>query len=113
MPDSRWEAFPVGARIRVFLGGPMRDYFLGQSLVLRGECWPHGEWSHGAKGVWEYYEDLFETTDRPQIKRYLLALGYPNRRGRVECPCGSRRRLHKVLQAAGRRTEVEDFSSNC
>lgn len=106
MPDSRWEAFPVDSRFRVFLGGPMRDYFVGQSLVLRGEEWPFGEWAHGSKGVWEYYEELLSTESRPAIRRHLLTLAYPNRRGRTECPCGSRRRLHKCC-----RDRVRDLRS--
>ena len=115
MPDSRWEAFPVGARFGVFLAGPLRDYFLGQSLVQRGEDWPHGEWSHGAKGVWEYYSELLDTRSRPLIRRFLIGLAYPNRKGRIECPCGSRRKLHKCCrdQVLELRKKISPTTARC
>ena len=68
------------------------------SNVLRGEEWPHGEWGHAARGVWEYYSELLDTHSRPLIRRFLIVLAYPNRTGRVECPCGSRRKLHKCCR---------------
>lgn len=50
LPDERWRVWPIGATLLDFLNGPVRNFFLGQSLVEAGEPWPFGQWSHGVDG---------------------------------------------------------------
>ena len=54
-----------------FLEGPVRNFFLGQSLVEAGKPWPFGERSHGKKGVLETYGEWFGTKDEAAIARFL------------------------------------------
>lgn len=99
LPDDRWRCFPEGAPFVRFLDGPVHDFFLGQSLVALGEGWPFGQWSHGAKGVYEYYQWLFETEDPSTIRRYLEVLAKLNYKGHLPCPCGSGEKIRRCCRA--------------
>lgn len=99
LPDDRWRCFPEGAPFVRFLDGPVHDFFLGQSLVALGEGWPFGQWSHGAKGVYEYYQWLFETEDPSTIRRYLEVLAKLNYKGHLLCPCGSGEKIRRCCRA--------------
>lgn len=99
LPDARWEEFPIGAPFAEYLAGPLRNYFLGQSVVELGGEWPFGEWAHGNEARLDYYRALFSTNNAITVRRFLEAIAWPHRKGRVECPCGSRRRLRKCCRA--------------
>lgn len=92
--DEEWLA-TVGERVvfRKFLDGPVRNYFIGQSLVEAGEPWPFGQRSHGAKGLVEAYGEWFDTTDQTVVIRYLDLLTHKRVKGHWMCPCGSGKRL--------------------
>lgn len=98
LPDDRWRCFPEGAAFIQFLDGPVHDFFLGQSLVAQGEEWPFGQWSHGANGVYEYYQWLLETDDGRTIVRYLEVLAKLNFKGHWECPCGSGEKIRRCCR---------------
>ena len=100
LPDARWEIFPIGAPFRQFLDGPVRDFFLGQSLVERGEPWPHGDWDHGAKGIVQYYQELLQTEDSEVVVRYIAVLALNVAKGHLDCPCGSGARLRNCCHEA-------------
>lgn len=108
LPDDRWRCFPGGAPFIQFLDGPVHDFFLGQSLVALGEDWPFGQWSHGANGVFEYYEWLLGTDDRPAVVRYLRVLAKLNFKGHWDCPCGSGHKIRRCCSAkiADLRTKI-------
>jgi hypothetical protein len=93
LPDERWRVYPRGTRLVEFLSGPMRNFFLGQSLVRRGQPWPFGQWGHGAQGVYEYYTDLLGTDDLDVILKYLEWLAKERIKGHWSCPCGSGKRV--------------------
>lgn len=76
-----------------FLDGPIRHFFIGQSLVEAGKPWPFGARSHGKKGVMEVYAEWFGTEDEPTIRRYLDCLSRDGLKGHWYCPCGSGRRI--------------------
>ena len=61
LPDERWRVWPPGTSLLTFLTGPVRSFFLAQSIVEEGEPWPFGQWAHGAKGVLQYYRELIKT----------------------------------------------------
>jgi hypothetical protein len=93
LPDERWKIYPKGSSFLDFLNGPVRNFFLGQTLVLLGQYWPFGEHAHGIKGIVEYYAGLLETADLRIILDYLLYLIKPKIKGHWPCPCGGGKRL--------------------
>lgn len=97
--DDRWRCFPEGAPFVRFLDGPVHDFFLGQSLVALGEPWPFGEWSHGAKGVREYYQWLLQTDDPKTIVRFLRVLAKLNWKGHFACPCWSGQKIRRCCRS--------------
>jgi hypothetical protein len=99
LPDDRWRCFPEGAPFVQFLDGPVHDFFLGQSLVALGEDWPFGQWSHGAKGVYEYYCWLLQTDDADTVLRHLWVLAKLSLKGHWECPCGSGEKIRRCCRA--------------
>ncbi len=76
-----------------YLDGPVRNFFLGQSLVEAGHPWPFGVRSHGKLGVLEAYGEWFGTVDEATIVRYLDCLSQEGLKGHWTCPCGSGRRV--------------------
>jgi len=93
LPDECWRFFPPGTSLVPFLDGPVRNFFLGQSLVRRGQPWPFGQWGHGPQGIYEFYTELLGTNDLVTIRRYLEYLTKENVKGHWSCPCGSGQRL--------------------
>jgi hypothetical protein len=91
---ERWRYWPAGSTFLEFLEGPVRSFFIGQSLFeLTGE-WPFGQRSHGLAGIFESYGELLRTRHIPTIARYLEVLSRRKLRPRSSCPCGSRRPIH-------------------
>jgi hypothetical protein len=95
LPDERWKAHPKGSSFLDFLNGPVRNFFLGQTMVRLGQSWPFGEHAHGIKGIIEYYKGLLETEDVFTILNYLDYMSKPVIKGHWSCPCGSGNRLRK------------------
>lgn len=93
LPDDRWRAWPTGESMLAYLRGPLHNYFLGQSLVERGEDWPFGQWPHGIDGVLAYYQDLLGAADWPTVRIGLEYLSAKKVKGHWECFCGSKKRL--------------------
>jgi hypothetical protein len=90
---EEWLMRPEHESILAFLGGPVRNFFLGQILVEAGCPWPFGERTHGVPGLFEAYGEMVGTSDREIILRYLDCLCKENLKGHWECPCGSKKRL--------------------
>jgi hypothetical protein len=86
LPDERWRVWPSGSTLLRFLDGPVRNFFLGQSLVRLGEPWPFGQWGHGATGIREYSE-LLETDDTRVVIGFLEMLTKTRIKGHWPCPC--------------------------
>ena len=82
-----------------FLDGPVRDYFLGQSLLAAGESLPFGEWDHGIDGLLDGYSQLLGIEDRQRVEDYLRLLTVAELRGHLFCPCGSGERIRKCHRA--------------
>jgi hypothetical protein len=93
LPDERWKVWPHGSTLLYFLDVPVRNFFLGQSLVERGDPWPFGQWSHGAEGIREYYGEVLSTNDTKVITGYLDCLSKKKIKGHWPCPCRSGKRL--------------------
>jgi len=58
VPDERWRFFPKDATLAQFLNGPVRNYFIGQSLFERTGNWPFGQRCHGIFGIFEAYSEM-------------------------------------------------------
>jgi hypothetical protein len=95
VPDEAWIHYPPGSDILDLLKGPVRNFFIGVSLHLRGQPWPFGERSHGVPGIVESYADVLGTTDTGSIRRYLDLLSRANIKGHWTCPCGSGEKIRK------------------
>ncbi len=76
-----------------FMEGPVRNFFLGQSLVEAGRRWPFGERSHGGKGLVETYGEWFGTQEEGVVLTYLRYLSGKKVKGHWACPCGGGRSL--------------------
>lgn len=89
VPLALWMQLKGDFSLPTVLDIPVRNFLIGNSLVERGEPWPHGDRSHGVDGVLEFYGDLLGTSDPMAIARFLLALVKEKVRGHWPCPCGS------------------------
>jgi hypothetical protein len=89
LPDERWRFWPSGSSLLKYLTGPLRSFFLAQTMVEEGEPSPFGQWAHGAKGVFQYYGELLSTSDLRVITTYLDYLAAKKVKGHWACPCRS------------------------
>ena len=95
VPDERAWICPEGTSLLEFLDGPVRNFFLGQSVFEMEGVWPFGQRSHGVQGILEFYAEILGTNDRATIIRYLDVLRRKHVKGHWPCPCGSDQRLRK------------------
>lgn len=80
---------PNGTNLLTFLNGPVRNFFIGQSLVEAGEEWPFGQRSHGIEGILECYAELVGSDSLRVAYKYLEILSKKKIKGHWWCPCGS------------------------
>jgi hypothetical protein len=90
---EEWLLGPKRDSILCFLNGPVRDFFLAQSLVEAGQPWPFAWREHGVDGLYKAYGEFLGTTDRAVIRHYLEYLSKETIKGHWECPCGSGNKL--------------------
>lgn len=88
---------PIELRKMFRTNGTLYD-FMTQSVIhfLYAFCYfekhgemPYGEWSHGGKGILEYYRDIFKVKDDALVVGLLRILVDNDYRGHHQCPCGS------------------------
>ena len=89
MVPEEWLALSEDTSFSAFMAGPVRNFFIGQSLVELGQPWPHGERSHGKAGVLEAFSELFGVNEESAMHCYLTYLQKPTIKGHWPCPCGS------------------------
>ncbi len=95
--------YPSGCSLLDFLRGPVRDFLISQSYFEAHERWPFGERAHGLKGRLEFYAEQVDSSDPTVGLRVLSLVAAATASGKVDCPCGSRRRLRKCHREAIRR----------
>ena len=76
-----------------FIEGPIYEFFLGQSYYELTEKWIFGEWSHGAKGILEYYSKILKTNDPKIILTFVEYLSKNTVKGHWPCYCANGKRL--------------------
>lgn len=82
-----------------FLKIPVRNFLLFHLGKEAGIKWKHGEYSHGAQGIFEFYEKLFATSDLMTILNNLEILATRPLKGHWQCLCGSGQRVRKCHPA--------------
>lgn len=92
---DEWRIYRGGRTLIDFLNGPVRNYFLSQSLVELDDGWPFGERPHGLDGVLEFYADRVGRQAPEVGLRVLRYLTEKRANGQCACPCGSGKRVSK------------------
>ncbi len=72
-----------------YLDGPVRNYFLWQSLYDRGESPPWKDRSHGVPGLLEAYSDMVGMEGESAVRCCLEYLSKEQIKGHWPCPCSS------------------------
>jgi hypothetical protein len=101
-----WRAKNPDATVRTVLNGPVRNFFLSQSVFEHSGVWPFGEYRHGDAGQREALRDMLRA-DSIEDKDLLWranGLANPPRRQNT-CPCGSRKLYRKC-----HRTELRSIA---
>jgi hypothetical protein len=83
-----------------FINNQVVPYLFTYSYKQRYGVAPFGELSHGAKGIREFYQDLFSVGDHVPVLALLKILADKNYRGHLACACGgglNLRRCHGKL----------------
>lgn len=107
MVPEAWLALSEDTSFSAFMAGPVRNFFIGQSLVELGQPWPHGERSHGKAGVREAFSELFGVNEEPAMHRYLAYLQRTIIKGHWSCPCGSGEPLRRCHLEQLRRLQIK------
>jgi hypothetical protein len=89
MVPEEWLVTAEDTSFPAFMTGPVKNFFVGQSLVELGQPWPYGERSHGYAGVIEAFSEILGTVDLASMRTYLAYLQRPAIKGHWACPCGS------------------------
>lgn len=87
--EDWWASHPDSYTLLEFLDGPVRTYFVEQSMVELGMGWPFGERSHGVRGILECYQELTGAQTLEIASAFLALLAEKRIDGRRKCPCGS------------------------
>ena len=104
---EEWLVIRPDASFATFMAGPVRSFFIGQALVLRGEPWPIGERAHGTAGAVEAFGELVGFTKLPELREALRMLKRSFVAGHLNCPCGSGKKLRnchlEIVRSAQKR----------
>ena len=95
--------YPDGCEVVEFLREPVRGFLISQSYFEQEKDWPFGSRSHGLEGRLEFYAEQVGSHDVVVGLRVLAIVAASSAGGKVDCPCGSKRRLRKCHRDAIRR----------
>lgn len=112
---------PLGVRLE-FRENPTLLHFVNELVVpflfsfsykeRYGEM-PYGELSHGYRGIFEYYQDLFGIKSQQAVLGLLKMLAEECYRGHLPCPCGSGKRFRhchrELLRKIGTHQNQDEF----
>lgn len=96
----------------------VESYFFSYEYYKRYGIYPFGEYSHGIKGLDEYFAEYFKLEDinvnnRRNIIEYIFLNKY---RGHNYCPCGSLKKIrdcHKNLILSAINDKYYQFLKDC
>lgn len=95
-----WLAQNPNPTVVTILNGPVRNFFLSQSVYDATAKWPFGEYAHGDAGRREALRDAVSassTADKDLLWRVYALLNPPRRQN--SCPCGSGHLYRKCHRA--------------
>ena len=87
--------FKTDPRLVTFVETLVVEYLYGFAYFEKYDKMTFGELSHGAQGIREYYQDLFNTDDVQIVLAWLKLMADGTYRGHHACLCGSRKILRK------------------
>jgi len=95
LPHLEQFYFPKGSNISVFIEKLVKPFFANQAYYKITGKWLNGEYSHGLKGIHEFYIELFKSDDIKIILQllYLSIKSAPNYN--KKCYCGSNKSIRK------------------
>lgn len=87
---DEWRALTGDTSFAGFLQGPLKNFFLSQTIYRRTGNWIFGQRSHGVDGMIEAYGALIDdkSDDAERIGRTLSFLSLRQIKGHWRCPCG-------------------------
>ncbi len=81
-----------GISVIKFINTEVLPYLYKQAYRLRYGYYPGKEFGHGLHGLWEYYGELFETTNREETLKHISLYGKKLHK-KSHCYCGSDRKF--------------------
>lgn len=87
--------FKKDQRLLIFVKTLVIEYLYAYSYFEKYGVLPFGELSHGCKGILEYYENYFNTSDINIIVKFFILLINNNYRGHHICKCNSGKILRR------------------
>lgn len=95
-----------------FVENLLIPYLYSHSYKEKYGKMPFDELSHGMKGIFEYYKELFDIDCEYAVLRFLKILADNNYRGHLICPCGSDIKLRdchgkQILKIIGYEYQVQ------
>ncbi len=95
LPHLEQFYFKKGSSINVFIDNLVKPFFANQAYYKITGKWLNGEYSHGLKGIYEFYSEVFECSDTYSILQllYLSIKSAPNYN--KKCYCGSNKSIKK------------------
>jgi len=87
--------FKTNPRLVTFMETLVVEYLYGYAFFEKYGEMPFDELSHGAQGIREYYQDLFETDNVQIVLALLKLMADGTYRGHHVCLCGSEKILRK------------------
>ncbi len=99
-PVEVWRRFKADPRLVTFVETLVVEYLYGYAYFEKHGEMPFGELSHGANGIREYYQDLFNTDDVQIVLSLLKLMADGTYRGHHVCPCGSGKILRRCHGAS-------------
>ncbi len=94
-PVEVWRRFKADPRLVTFVNTQVVEYLYGYAYFEKYGEMPFGELSHGAQGIREYYQELFNTEDVQIVLALLKIMADGAYRGHHACSCGSGKILRK------------------
>ncbi|MGB4758483.1 MAG: hypothetical protein WBP26_00320 [Candidatus Saccharimonadales bacterium] len=94
IPHQLRKRFPVDEPISTYIDDLVIPYFKNQiHYEITGEY--VSEYSHGLAGIFEFYQDLFDSKNPYVILRLIKAVTDKQIKNYLPCPCGGKKRLRK------------------
>ncbi len=107
------EYFPEGFRLQTFIDDLVIPFFYAQTYYKERNEWPWGEYSHGILGIFEWYgenKNATEKTVNQTIDRLRSSAGWPslqqllrrkdNIKGNMDCFCQAKTKIRSCHPVA-------------